>query len=262
MTRRVILVAVGLITASCGTTGQGLRAGRGEALPWDSRQVEQLSREVETLIADAARQSEDTIIARIGTELEFGEEKVDTSALAGGVNDLRDEVPSLKGFGLQPQDIAGAIRARQLRASTVREWKRRRCAGEGEQGKLVYVRCRACQDDSVLADQLSFIIIKENRNRQHVYDAVMTAARWPNRRMPQLRAIFAATIKELGEPADLFRGGDGWIAKVPGAVPKKLAQPAVTRDRRRRPVLSDSWEQGDVFDFDAVPVPPRAVPQR
>ncbi len=250
------------LAAGCGSLPRVTIGIRGEPQPWDPALVGQFALEIETAVARAARQSEDQIVQHVATELEFGEEEVDPAAVLGGGEDLIYEIPSLEALRLDPAKVVGAIRARQLRAAALREWKQRGCIGERQNGKAVHVPCNAGRKDAVLADRLSFLVIKENRNRTHVYDTLLRANRWRSRRGQEIRAIFAAAIRDVAAPADLFQEGADWVAKDPDAATRERAT-APPAPRRVRPLhRPESWEDADVLEPDGDAPRSRVVPQR
>lgn len=264
MRRGVLALAllVGIGTA-CGSTPKISVGRRPEAQPWNAQTVGRLALEIETIVAAAGRQDEGRIVEQVGTELEFGEEEVDPGALLGALEDLTYDAPTLVDLRVDSTEVAGAIRARQLRAPTLRHWKSRGCLGEGNQGKVVYVDCDAAREDPVLGDRLAFIVIKENRSRHTIYESLLNANAWPNSRLREVRAEFAQAIREVAEPVDLFQDGQGWAAKDPEAVREAEAERAAAAPRPERPRRPrENWEEAEELDVEVGSVPARVVPQQ
>ena len=269
MARTVTRIGFGglalLLVCGCGSAPKVTVGRRAEPEPWDAQRVRELALEMEAVVQRAAAQPEDEIVQQVSTELEFGEDEVDPAALMGAADDLSYEIPSLVGLHMDTPEVAGALRARQLRAGTVREWKNRGCLAENPEGKVQHVDCEATGEDPTAGDRLAFLVIKENRSRRTVYVALQKNNRWPGRRMTDIQSAFAEAMHEMAEPTDLVAAdGGGWRQKEPGATARAMAaeQESLAPAPRRSTSYQENWEQAEVWDVDVHSVPPRAIPQR
>lgn len=260
MTHRVIaMLALAALLAGCGRTLPRITIGRrAETTPFVPAKVEQLASEIEMTVQRASRLSDEQAAEQVGTELEFGEEQVDPEVLLGAMEELEDDVPSLRELHVDTPEVVTAIRARQLRAPSVAEWKDRGCLGETEFGKLTYVTCQACEQDDVLAERLAFIIIKENRSRRVVFEALRDRNGWSTDRDRDIQHAFGAAHRELAAPTHYVEVDGQFVRQMEPAEMRANADDIPTIGRRSQ--NDQDWDQADIYEDEWATIPPRAIP--
>lgn len=263
MTRRVICLTLALaLCGSCARIPKVSIGRRGEPTRWDAAGLENLAFEIESLVVRSSTLPEDQIVQQVGTELEFGEEEVDPAVLTGALEDLEYEIPALAEWKIATPEVAAAIRARQLRAISLREWKKRGCLGESERGLLVYVACEPCEQDPVQGERLSFIIIKENRNRRGIYTALLRTHRWPNSRAEDVGHTFGRAHHDLALPTDYLEDNGQWVRQREPADARAQADAIPTIGRQRRSALEENWDDAQALEGEWESIPPRPIPRK